>query len=134
MKILPLLLAGALAFGSALPVAGLAQQAPAQAQSSPAPHHHHHGGGMKRLFRGVNLSDQQKTKIQQIVQQYRTAHPGGSPRDPQALKAMHQQILNVLTPTQQAQVKANEQQIRARHEQRMQNNSSQPMPSASPGN
>jgi periplasmic protein CpxP/Spy len=131
MKILPLLLAGVLAFGSALPVAGLAQQAPAQTQSSPPPHHHHHGGSMKRLFAGVNLSDQQKTQIRQIMQQYRTAHPSGSPRDPKAMQTVHDQIMKVLTPTQQAQVKANEQKMRAEHEQ-MRNGSSQPVPNASP--
>jgi Spy/CpxP family protein refolding chaperone len=132
MKILPLVLCGALALGPALPVAGLAQQAPEQTQSSPAPHHHHHGGMMRRLFAGVNLTDQQRSQIHKIVQQYRSAHPKGSPRDPQAERTMHQQIMNVLTPQQQAQVRANEQKFRAEHEQRMQNGSSQPLPRTSP--
>ena len=117
MKLSPILLSGALALAMGLPIAGCAQQTPAQAPvSSPAGEHHH--GGMMRMLRGVNLTDQQKTQLQNMMQQYRQAHPKGSTPDPQARKALHQQMMSVLTPAQQAQVKQNMQQMRAMHKDR----------------
>ena len=113
MKLSPILLSGALAVAMSLPIVGCAQQTSAQ---SPATSHvsgHNHHRGMMRMFRGINLSDQQKTQIQQIMQQYRQAHPEGSQPDPDARKAMRQQLMSVLTPDQQAQVKANLQKMRA---------------------
>lgn len=70
-------------------------------------HMHHHGMMMHRMFQGVNLTAQQKTQIHQLMTQFHQQHPKGSQPDPQARKAMHDQIMNLLTPAQQAQVKAN---------------------------
>ena len=72
---------------------------------------------MHGALRGVNLSDQQKTQIKQIMDQFRQAHPRGSAPDPQARQQLRQQIMNVLTTDQQAQVKANFQQMRQRHQE-----------------
>ncbi|HEV7180710.1 MAG TPA: Spy/CpxP family protein refolding chaperone [Candidatus Baltobacteraceae bacterium] len=111
MKISPILLSGALALAVALPVAGFAQQTPAQppAGAPAAGHHHNHG---MRMFRGLNLSDQQKAQLQQIRDQYRQSHPEGSAPDRASRKAMHDQMMNVLTPAQQAQLKTNMAQMR----------------------
>jgi Spy/CpxP family protein refolding chaperone len=64
----------------------------------------HHAGFMRALH-GMNLSDQQRSQIMQLMQQYHQAHPQGSAVDPQARRALHQQILAILTPQQQAQWK-----------------------------
>ena len=118
MKLSPILLSGALALAMGLPIAGCAQQTPAQAPvSSPAGEHHHHNG-MMRMLRGVNLTPQQKTQLQNMMQQYHQSHPKGSAPDPAARKALHQQMMNVLTPAQQAQVKQNMQQMRSMHNDR----------------
>ncbi len=128
MKLSPFLLSGALAVAIGLPVVGCAQQAPdqSQPQASPGAYGHHHGG--MRWLQGVNLSDQQKQQIQTITQQYRQAHPPGSQPDPQARKQMRDQVMNVLTPSQRAQVQANME--KARQEQGEGN--AAPPPSASP--
>jgi Spy/CpxP family protein refolding chaperone len=59
------------------------------------------GGGMLAL----GLSEQQQTRIRQLMQQFHQTHPQGSADDPQARQALHQQILAILTPQQQAQWK-----------------------------
>jgi len=85
-----------------------------------------------RLFQGVNLTDQQKTQIRQIMQQYRQAHAPGTPPDPQARRQLHDQILNVLTPAQRAQVEQNMQRMRQeRQNERLQQRPA-PEPSATP--
>lgn len=133
------------ALGAALlaPVAVLAQQAgqaPAQGVLGTAGQRHGHGRhrhrhGFMRMLKGVTLSDQQKTQMQQIMQQYRQAHPRGTLTDPQARKQagrqLRMQLMDVLTPAQQAQVKQNMQQMRERRAQRGENEPS-PEPSGSP--
>lgn len=109
----------AMAAALIVPAAVLAQQAP-DPSTSPAAgqqwQREHHGGGMMRMFRDLNLSDQQKTQIQQIMQQYRQAHPRGSAPDPQARKQMRDQIMNVLTPQQRTQLQQEMQRFRQEHE------------------
>jgi Spy/CpxP family protein refolding chaperone len=75
------------------------------AQSSPGYMGHH--GGFLHALRGIDLTDQQRAQIARSMQQYRSAHPGGSAFDPQARQQLHQQLLSVLTPQQQAQFKRN---------------------------
>ena len=98
-----------------MPIVGLAQTEPAPmptlapvSASSPAamstPLHKH--GGFMRAVRSTGLSAQQRLQIKGLVSQYRQAHPKGSPPDHAAHRALHQAILNVLTPDQQAQVHA----------------------------
>ncbi|HET9031105.1 MAG TPA: hypothetical protein VFN49_13115 [Candidatus Aquilonibacter sp.] len=132
MKVTPFLLSGALAVAIGLPIAGFAQQVPAQSPPS-APQQgafgHHHRGGMMHRFKDLNLSDQQKQQIKSLMQQFRQAHPRGSQPDPAARKQLHSQILSVLTPQQQAQLKAD----RAKWKQeRMNRRGAAPQASASP--
>jgi Spy/CpxP family protein refolding chaperone len=114
-----------------LPVSALAQQAP----STAAPYttqqwqrNRSHRGGFMRMFRNLNLSDQQKSQIHTIMQQYRQEHPRGSQPDPQARKQMRDQIINVLTPQQRTQLQQEMQQQRQRHQEQEQ----QPAPQATP--
>lgn len=81
-----------------------------------------------RAMHGINLSDQQRTQIKQIMQQFRQAHPAGSPPDKQAREQLHTQILGVLTPDQQTQFKANLEKLRSEHRE----NGGAPNPQASP--
>ena len=75
---------------------------------------HRHHGGMMRAFRDLNLTDQQKTQIRQMMQQFRQAHEGQRP-DAQAREQLRNQILSVLTPQQRAQYQAKIQQMRRQH-------------------
>jgi len=88
------------------------------------------------MLRGVNLSDQQKTQLKQIMQQYRQAHPKGSQTDPQARRTAHeqlrQQLMNVLTPQQRTQVEQNMQQMRERWQNRNGGQRPAPQPTGSP--
>jgi Spy/CpxP family protein refolding chaperone len=132
MKTPSLLLTAALALSIAAPLAAFAQQAPPADAPSPGAHMHHHGYGFMHGMHGVNLSDQQKTQIHQLVQQYRQSHPEGSQPDPAARKQLRTQIMNVLTPAQQAQVKANMEKMRAEHEHGEQSESPAPAPQTTP--
>jgi Spy/CpxP family protein refolding chaperone len=67
---------------------------------------HETGEHHRSLLAGLNLTPAQKAQIKQIRQQYRAAHPCGSPPDRAARAQMRQQILNVLTPAQRAQLQA----------------------------
>jgi Spy/CpxP family protein refolding chaperone len=92
----------------------------------------HHGGfGFMREMRSLNLSAQQQSQIQQLMAQYRQAHPHGSTPDPQARKDLRTKVMAVLTPAQQQQLKADQAKRKAqfggeRHRNR-------PEPSPSPG-
>jgi Spy/CpxP family protein refolding chaperone len=120
MKFHALALAGAMTAGLFAPTICLAQQNSPQ----PAPH----GDRAMRRFANLNLSDQQRSQIQSLLQNYRQAHPKGSQPDPQARKALRQSIMGVLTPDQRAKLQAMRQQRRAQQQQRQpaQNPSPQP--------
>jgi Spy/CpxP family protein refolding chaperone len=114
MKTPSLFLCAALALSFGAPLGAYAQQAPNVPASPPQDTmQHRHGHGFMRMLHGVNLSDQQKTQIHQLMQQYRQAHPEGNQPDPQARKQLRDQVMGVLTPQQQAQVKANIAQMHA---------------------
>lgn len=107
-----LLIPAGLIAALALPSASFAQvnapQMPAGQQQRGA-----HRGGFMRAMHGLNLSADQQSRIKALVDQFHQAHPKGSPRDPQAAKALHDQVMSVLTPAQQTQFKANMQAMRA---------------------
>ncbi len=63
------------------------------------------------MMRGLNLTDQQRAKLRQLMQQYRQAHPRESAFDPKARQQLHTQMLAVLTPQQRAQLKQNLQRM-----------------------
>jgi Spy/CpxP family protein refolding chaperone len=120
MNISRLFIGGLLACSLVVPIAGLAQVTPApyptSANATPPPgsRQHGHRGMFMEAMKGITLSDQQKTQIQQLMEQFRQQHPRGSPRDPQAMKQFHDALFNVLTPQQQTQFKANLQTIHER--------------------
>ena len=103
-----------------LAAAMTAQTTPAPSDNAaPAPHkmHMRHGGGFERMAQQLNLSDQQKTQIQGFKQAER--QQAASIKDNASLtpeqkreqfkqlrQSTHQQVLGVLTPEQQQQMKA----------------------------
>jgi Spy/CpxP family protein refolding chaperone len=108
MKLTPVFFSALLACAVGLTaVAGAQQGTPPAAQAA-----HHGGHGMMHALHGVNLSDQQRSQIKSLMQAYRQSHPASSQPDPQARKQLREQIMGVLTPDQQAQVKANMAQMR----------------------
>jgi Spy/CpxP family protein refolding chaperone len=94
MTIRTLVIAGLLAAALSIPNAVLAQQAPPPAA---------HARYMHR-YDDLNLTDQQRSQIQAAMEQYRAAHPKGSEPDPQARKALRDQIMSVLSPDQRAKL------------------------------
>lgn len=116
------LIPAVLAAAVIVPVAVFAQQAQAPAAAATPQGqrqgHSHHRGGMMRGLRELNLTDQQKTQIHQIVQQFRQSHPQGERPDAQARQQLRDQIMNVLTPQQRSQYQANLQKMRAERRQR----------------
>jgi Spy/CpxP family protein refolding chaperone len=86
--------------------------APAAAQMAPAPtaKNPHY---FTRAVSSVSLTASQKTSIAAITARYRAAHPDSAPHDAAAEAQFHQQISNVLTPTQRTQVAAKVKQLRA---------------------
>ncbi len=129
MKLPAIFLTSTLALALGLPIIGSAQQTPATQAPATAPsgEYHHHGGGWMRMTQNLNLTPQQKTQIQQIMDQYHQQHPRGSEPDQASRQALHQQIMNVLTPAQQAQLKKNMEQMHKMH------SGGEPEPTASPG-
>jgi len=105
-----LLIPAALAAAFAVPAVGFAQLQPSPAPlTQPMQGRRHHGGfGFMREMRSLNLSTQQKSQIQQLMRQFRQAHPRGSAPDPQARKDLRTKVMAVLTPAQQQQLKADQ--------------------------
>ncbi len=125
-----LLVPAALATALAVPAIGFAQVQPAPAQSQQQSGSQRHRSA--HFLKDLNLSQQQQAQVDQIRQQYRQAHPRGSARDPQARKEMRNKIMAILTPAQQAQLKADRQKRRegsGRHGRNWKNRSPQPSPS-----
>lgn len=95
----------ALGIALAVPTVAAAQMAPTPTAKNP-----HY---FTRAVSSVTLSAAQKAKIASITAQYRKAHPDSAPHDSQAEAKFHQQISDVLTPPQRAQVQARLKQLRA---------------------
>ncbi len=102
-----------------MPVAVSAQvtQAPAQTQRQTSQAAHEYHRWTKRLS-GINLSAQQQQQVQHLLDQFAASHPAGSPRDHAGSRALHEQILSILTPAQQQQLTQQMQALKAQHEQR----------------
>ena len=118
------LVPAALAVAVAFPAGAFAQQAAQPPAGAPMQqgqwqgHRGHHRGGMMRMFKDLNLTDQQKAQLKQIRQQFRQSHPEGQRPDPQAMQQLRQQMMNVLTPQQREKLQTEMQQMRqnrARH-------------------
>lgn len=113
-----------------MPIAVSAQatQPPAagQTQTHQATYEYHRW--TKRLA-NINLSSSQQQQVQHLLDQFASSHPEGSPRDPAGARALHEQILNVLTPQQQTQYQQEMQADWAkRHQQRTQQQQQQQQP------
>jgi Spy/CpxP family protein refolding chaperone len=110
----------ALAFAVALPATSRAQQA--SPDSTPtattvAPHRHHRLA--HRLFRGVSLTDAEKTQLRAIHQKYapqiKTAHQSGDKATIRTLRTQQlDEMRTVLTPDQQTTFDANRAALRAK--------------------
>jgi Spy/CpxP family protein refolding chaperone len=61
---------------------------------------------IRRMWYTVDLTDRQRAQIHQLMMQYRAAHPPGSAYDAPARQSLHQEIMNLLTPAQRAQLKS----------------------------
>jgi hypothetical protein len=121
MKVLALT---ALVAALLVPAAGYAQQTeqPAAAQQQ-APATQQKMPGIYRvwsmLLRGIDLSNDQHDKIQNLLDQYAQAHPAGSARDPQAARQLRDQIVALLTSDQQTQFQQKLERMRERRQQRL---------------
>ena len=93
----------ALGITALAPAVSLAQQS-APAAGAPAAGARH-GFGIGRALRTLNLNEQQKAQIKQLMDQYRQQHPRGSTPDPQSRQQLRDRIMSVLTPQQQAQLR-----------------------------
>lgn len=75
-----------------------------------AQHRGGHGGGdhtarmLAELKEKLSLTPEQVTKVQSILQNFHQQNQGQRP-SPEAWQQLHQQIMNVLTPEQQAKYK-----------------------------
>jgi|ERR1043166_1961760 protein CpxP len=105
-----------------------------------------HGGGMMRMFHDLNLTEAQKTQIHSIMDAnkpdqatreemhtlFEAKHNGTLTADQQArfdtlreqqkakMKSIHEQIMNVLTPEQKAQLQQKMTEMKQNREQRQQ--------------
>lgn len=124
----------ALAAALAAPIVASAQSTPSQNEPTTPQGQRHHGGfRWMRELRSLNLTAQQQSQIKQLMDQYRQAHPRGSAPDPQAREQLRSQITAILTPAQQAQLKTQMQQARARFGgERGRDRDQNPAPSPSP--
>ncbi len=104
------------------PIAVSAQVQPPPAQSQMQPGQggqaaHEYRRWTKRLA-GLNLSTQQQQHVQGLLDQFAAQHPAGSARDEAGAHALRDQILGLLNPQQQTQLRQMMQQSKAQHEQR----------------
>lgn len=81
-----------------------------------------------RILQSLNLTPDQNQQIQALVNQYHQSHPPGSAPDPDAMRTIRQQVMQILTPAQRQQLQTQLQQMR---EQRSQQRG-QVVPQASP--
>jgi len=109
MKFAPLALAALVA---GLPLASLAQSAPtpAPAGTPAAQAEHHHGGHghMMKMLSELNLTADQKSKIDGYVAASKTANANTTDREVRRanMKALRVQIMGVLTADQKSQLEA----------------------------
>jgi len=92
-----------------------AQTAP-QPAAPPAAHQHRHHFA---LFRGLNLSSDQKAQIKSIHQKYRAQNQTISDRNQRRanMRAERQEVMAVLNPDQRAKLQQRLQMMRQRHRQ-----------------
>ncbi len=141
---------GALAIAFALPLGATAQQYPDQqyntqqypAQQDQRPANRTYNGRVpsearmqqrwnKRL-RNLNLSSDQQQRIQSAIHQYSQAHPEGSAPDRMSNRALHRQLMGILSPDQMNQLRQMRRQRRQMMQQRNQPPPNQAYPQGPP--
>jgi Spy/CpxP family protein refolding chaperone len=136
MTISRFILTAALASALILPVATLAQVTPAPTPytmpANGAGPGGQHGHGFGRAMHGITLSAAQTAQLKALHDQYRAAHPAGSPHDPQAEQQMRASMLNILTPAQRTQFEANLAQMRQGHMHGSHTGGQDPQPTPTP--
>jgi Spy/CpxP family protein refolding chaperone len=125
----------ALAFAVAMPATSRAQQASPDSTPTVAPHRHHRFG--HRLFKGVSLTDAEKTQLRAIHEKYtaqvKTARQSGDKATVRTLRTQQlDEMRGVLTPDQQTTFDANRAALRARAKKSTTPSSAAPAPSAVP--
>jgi len=95
--------------------AAFAQTAPQPAAPVAATQRHHHSS----LFRGLNLSSDQKAQIKSIRQKYRAQNKDITDRNQrrESMRAQRKEIMAVLNPDQRAKFQQRLQTLRERHAQ-----------------
>jgi Spy/CpxP family protein refolding chaperone len=98
--------------------AAFAQTAPQAAAPPAAAQRHHHSA----LFRGLNLTSNQKSQIKSIRQKYRAQNQTITDRTQrrESMRAQRQEIMAVLNPDQRAKFQQRLQTLRQRHNQNQQ--------------
>ncbi len=96
--------------------AAFAQSAPQPAAAPPAAAQRHHHNA---LFRGLNLSPNQKAQIKSIRQKYRAQNQTITDRNQrrESMHAQRQEIMAVLNSDQRAKFQQRLQTMRQRHKQ-----------------
>ena len=94
--------------------AAFAQTAPQPAAPPPAAAKHHHHFA---IFRGLNLTSDQKVKIKAIREKYRGQNQAVTDRNQRraSMHAQRQEIMAVLNPDQRAKLQQRLQMLRQRH-------------------
>lgn len=111
-----LLAAGVFAAALAMPLGVCAQQSqpPAARADRGTPSEARMQHRWSKRLGNLNLSNDQQQRIQSLIHQYAQTHPEGSPRDRDANRQLHQQLMGVLSSDQQNQY---HEQMSARREQ-----------------
>ncbi|HLI94827.1 MAG TPA: Spy/CpxP family protein refolding chaperone [Candidatus Baltobacteraceae bacterium] len=106
--------------------AAFAQTAPQSAAPPAATQRHHHSA----LFRGLNLSSDQKAQIKSIRQKYRAQNQSITDRNQrrESMRAQRQEIMAVLNPDQRAKFQQRLQTMRQHHAQGQQQAPNAPAP------
>jgi len=117
-----------IAFAATLGAAGLgavpafAQQAPAAAAPAGAPQQGHGGKRMGQILMSLNLTDDQKAKIKQIMADARAQNQNVTDRDQRRanFKAAYAKIDTVLTPAQDKELHEKLDAMRAQYQKQQQ--------------
>ena len=97
--------------------AAFAQTAPQPAPPAASQRHHH-----SALFRGLNLSPDQRAKIKAIRQKYHNGNQAMTDRSQrrESMRAQRAEIMAVLNPDQRAKLQQRLHALRQRHRQEQQ--------------
>lgn len=107
---------------------GMALCAPAIAQTTPAPPPvpaasgtvtgpgARHGGMWSLVEQLPGITPAQRQQIESLRTQFQQAHQPGTPPDRATMQSLRQQLMTILTPAQQQQLRTEIQQLRAQRQ------------------